>query len=179
MIKKIIYPVGLICLFFVNSTGFADTARFQIELLVFSQNGSSREVFQSQNDHVQWPVAVAELSDFTGAEKVLGGYFAGLLSGTGYQSLVHAAWIQNIEADTDGTPVRIQDANGSLKGWISLRRGQTLQLTADFEMTPIAANDFSATVSSFRLKESRAIKFNEIHYFDHPKFGIITKVSPL
>ncbi|PPD04194.1 MAG: hypothetical protein CTY29_06735 [Methylobacter sp.] len=62
-----------------------------------------------------------------------------------------------------------------------LAAGPILALTTDFEFTPAAVSDFStsAPASAFRLKESRGIKFNEIHYFDHPKFGVIAKVSPL
>lgn len=179
MKKKSLYLVVLACVFLVCNQVFADTARFKIEVMVFSQNGNSREMFQSKDTRIQWPAAIAELSDFTEVEKGLGGFYSALLSGTGYQSLFHRAWLQNIEVETEGTPVRIQDANGLLKGWISLRRGQILQLTADFEFSPTEVSDYSAPASSFRLKESRAVKFNEIHYFDHPKFGVIARVSPL
>jgi len=181
MVKKILCLIAWAVLCIVSNAVLADSARFKIELIVFSQNTSSREVFQPEVNPVQWPSVVAELADFSAAEKELGGFYASLLSGIGYQSLTHVAWVQNIDSDTEGTPVKIKDANNLLNGWISLRRGQSLQLTADFEFTPAAVSDFStpAPASAFRLKESRGIKFNEIHYFDHPKFGVIAKVSPL
>jgi hypothetical protein len=30
----------------------------------------------------------------------------------------------------------------------------------------------------YRLNESRRIKVSETHYFDHPKFGALVRVSP-
>jgi peptidoglycan-binding protein CsiV len=38
-------------------------------------------------------------------------------------------------------------------------------------------NDFDKTV--VKLKETRKIKLNEIHYFDHPMYGVILQVSRL
>ena len=33
-------------------------------------------------------------------------------------------------------------------------------------------------VSPVRIKEQRQVKLREIHYFDHPLFGVLVQVTP-
>jgi hypothetical protein len=40
------------------------------------------------------------------------------------------------------------------------------------------ANSGDSTVI-YRLNEKRPIKLNDVYYLDHPKFGVIVKVSSL
>jgi len=39
-------------------------------------------------------------------------------------------------------------------------------------------NEFGARLQAFRLKESSRLKADEMHYIDHPLYGIIIVVSP-
>ncbi|MEW5755471.1 MAG: CsiV family protein [Pseudomonadota bacterium] len=45
------------------------------------------------------------------------------------------------------------------------------------ENTPAA--DAPALIKAFRLKESRRMRSQEIHYLDHPRFGMIVTARPL
>lgn len=42
----------------------------------------------------------------------------------------------------------------------------------------VSPQDSTVNIAGYRLNQNRRIKLNEIHYFDHPKFGIIIQVSP-
>ena len=79
-------------------------------------------------------------------------------------------------------------------GLIRLRSSRFLHLDVDFayfpELPEEPAPDLSAAEEAtsvfegqsadyVRLTESRRIKLNEIHYFDHPMFGLIIQVSRL
>lgn len=76
-------------------------------------------------------------------------------------------------------------------GTIRLRSSRFLHLdidmayfpeyTRDEENQPIAAGAsvVEQRADYVRLQESRKIKLNEIHYFDHPLFGVIVRVSRL
>ena len=50
---------------------------------------------------------------------------------------------------------------------------ELLQLDEDNQQVFVQPTDY------VRLKESRKIKLNEMHYFDHPMFGVIVQVSRL
>jgi hypothetical protein len=54
---------------------------------------------------------------------------------------------------------------------LSLERGEYLYAIVDMEYR-------AADGTVHRLRERRQIKFNEIHYLDHPAFGVLVRVSP-
>ncbi len=59
-----------------------------------------------------------------------------------------------------------------MNGFVHIQRGQTLQLIVDLEYTPAQVN---SEAFIYRLNENRRIKLNEVHYLDHPKFGVVAK----
>ncbi len=74
-------------------------------------------------------------------------------------------------------------------GTIKLRSSRFLHVDVDIAYFPESLDNDEGMVSSVerrsqqadyvRLQESRKIKLNEIHYFDHPLFGLILRVSRL
>ncbi|MFA5983350.1 MAG: CsiV family protein [Methylococcaceae bacterium] len=166
------------CLPMWMAKAYADAASFQIELIVFGQTGNTDETFGQTESRLAWPQELVELSTFAMAEKTLTTPYIALSARANYQPLFHAAWVQSFPADSWGSPVHIIDMHGRLNGYISLQRGQMLQLKADFEYQPGEA-DLSGKPVVYRLAENRVIKFNELHYFDHPKLGVVAKVTPL
>jgi hypothetical protein len=57
-----------------------------------------------------------------------------------------------------------------VEGTVRLRTGRLLYVDTDFvlygEETPV------------RLTESRKVKLKELHYFDHPLYGVLLQVTP-
>ena len=76
-------------------------------------------------------------------------------------------------------------------GTIKLRSSKFLHADVDFAFFPVDLSNYEDHNSSegglyvrqeadyVRLTESRKIRLNEIHYFDHPHFGVILRVSRL
>ena len=74
-------------------------------------------------------------------------------------------------------------------GTIKLRSSRFLHVDIDIAYFPESPDNDESVVSGIagglqeadyvRLQESRKIKLNEIHYFDHPLFGLILRVSRL
>ena len=72
-------------------------------------------------------------------------------------------------------------------GLVRLRSSRFLHVDVDIAYFPEAMNvdeqdsidgvDVQQRADYVRLEESRKIKLNEIHYFDHPLFGVILRVS--
>lgn len=50
--------------------------------------------------------------------------------------------------------------------------------TGPFANTTGSATDSLFSNAPFRLREKRRVKFREVHYFDHPRFGVILTVQP-
>lgn len=155
-------------------TSFASAEdRFQVELIVFAQDMATTELFDQTRSEIQWPSQVVEVSALAQAateQKSLSHVYATLSRSSTYQPIDHYAWFQVINEDSAGDAVRIQDAANVLDGFFQLERGDFLTVTLDLEYQPDPER-------FFRMSEARRIKFNEEHYFDHPKFGAILKVK--
>lgn len=60
-----------------------------------------------------------------------------------------------------------------LDGTVSLTRARFLHLAADLIYVD------PATGIPVQLRESRRMRSNELHYLDHPRFGVLVQVSPV
>lgn len=150
----------------------ADSARFQIEMLVFRQPGPAPRAT---------PVPVRPgASTSPGRIEVLGGDGRWLLGGArealarrGYATLGHAAWMATVPSN-GRTTARLEDvlkAGSPLAGTIALQRSQYLFLGVDIDY--VGGSD-----AVYAVRERRRVKFGERHYFDHPAYGAIVVVSP-
>ena len=172
--KQLFNLTGILILAMVaHSAGAA--GRYQIELVIFVQHMASTELFEQTQSQINWPDRVDDLSAYaevSSGDRMLDRAYGALSRSAGYRPLMHVSWIQDIDANKIGDAVRIQGAHGSIDGFVRVQRGQYLRLIIDLEYQPDAHR-------YYRLHEKRRIKFNETHYFDHPKFGVIAKVRPL
>lgn len=57
-----------------------------------------------------------------------------------------------------------------VEGEIQIRIGRVIYISTDFVKY--------SGVSPVRIKEQRQVKLREIHYFDHPLFGVLVQVTP-
>lgn len=147
---------------------------YKIELIVFAQNMSSSEAFTQTSSRIQWPTSVANQQVYhqvAPEHRRLSGSYRKLANTQGYKPLIHLAWTQRVRANSLSTAVKINDPSGAVNGFIRIQRGNLLHVIADIEYSP------SSVI--YRLAEKRRLKLNETHYFDHPKFGLLVKISPL
>jgi len=116
-----------------------------------------------------------------------------LRRGGKYRPLLHTSWIQPASGRIRGvfvsTPAvtAISDSPTPdverVMGSVRLRVTRFLHVDIDLAYFPgaassgMAAAGGSVQLDHVRLTESRKIKFNEVHYFDHPLFGALLQVS--
>lgn len=125
-----------------------------------------------------------------------------------YQLLIHQSWTQPIDQTAStillqgGTQY---GANFELEGTIALRRNRYLHLATDLYLTVfettlggaepskdrldhgehpmlMAAAQRGRTTSPshrFHMTETRRLRSSELHYIDHPAFGIIVEIRPV
>lgn len=123
-----------------------------------------------------------------------------------YKVLLHLAWKQELQATGNAKPIHIyadplNQANETestteppydpsiqwrLNGIIKLSRATLINMNCNLLLT-VPVNELPAgtniqtnrQIVSFRMMQKRRLKPNELHYFDHPAFGMLIKIFPL
>lgn len=152
---------------------------YSIELIIFAQDQPTTEVFEEIESKIAWPRKVAKRSAYKKVEKdelSLKKSYSKLARGTDYQPIMHVAWIQKVNSNSYSRAVRIRNRERTINGFFMLQRGHLVHMIADIEYSP---NDEYENAPIYRLNEKRRFKLNETHYLDHPKFGILARVSPI
>ncbi|MCH7928714.1 MAG: hypothetical protein IID03_12165, partial [Candidatus Dadabacteria bacterium] len=92
--------------------------------------------------------------------------------------------------------VHIKNPEARINGTVNLRGGHLLHLDLDISYfidlytesvtsfteegsEEVVMEDIIMTGTYAQMKETRRIKLNELHYFDHPLFGVIMRVTRL
>jgi len=125
------------------------------------------------------------------AEQKLGGVDRALRNSSTYEVLLHDAWRQPALGGSRARAIYFSDrpAGSDLagdmaeqpdlqfapirphfEGTIRFRAARLLHIDTDFVLYRDEA--------PVRLTESRKVKLKEIHYFDHPLFGVLVQVTP-
>jgi hypothetical protein len=165
----VLLMLGLFC-----SHVSADTRLYKIELIIFAQDMPSTEIFEQAESQIRWPRRVVNRSAYqrvTPENMTLHGSYSQLARAYNYHPLQHIAWVQPVGSNSLSRAVKITNTDGSVNGFFRLQRGHLVHMIVDLE--------YSAGDVIYRLNEKRRFKLNETHYFDHPKFGVLVRVSPL
>ena len=107
-----------------------------------------------------------------------------------YRPLVHTGWIQPGLAEADAEPfdlktLGITNPGGTIRVHLSRFLHITLDLTyqAAAGATPAAAAsdglDELVFAPRYHLQATRSARSGELHYFDHPAFGALVRVTPV
>ena len=122
-----------------------------------------------------------------------------------YRPLMHTAWIQPTVEKDETKPLtlrRIGDPPLRLNGEFTLYLSRFLHLVVDLSLeerpTPGPAatpervryygdsqsqaafsfgSDFAQPPTLYRINEDRIVRNNEVRYYDHPKFGVIARIT--
>ena len=175
-----------------SSVALADAPIYDVEVVIFSNQNSG-------DDGERWPtsvrddpgaqgfVAEGQISERPESSYQLGGIAYGLKQARGYSVLLHTAWRQPAydSRNAIGYAVDTSVQNGSkrLSGRINLVRERYLHLDVDLLLASayatLSATEDATSSPVYELRERRRIKKSRtVHYFDHPRFGMIAIVTP-
>lgn len=157
----------MLFLFFISPLLSASERWLRVELIVFEQLHSVSTEYFEETESVLKPVNRYANADV--AEKSLYYQYNKLKKSVNFNPMYYQSWQLPVKSGHISLPIKIE-AN-DLRGWIKLQRGYLLNVMADLEFKP---KDIY-----YHLQEKRRVLFDEIHYLDHPKFGVIVKVSGL
>lgn len=102
-----------------------------------------------------------------------------------HRVLAHQRWQQSAEAKSVSKPVKISSLARELEGALRFYSSRVLivELNLALKKEGVTGAMTAGTPENgplvHRLNESRRIKISEAHYFDHPKFGALVRVSSL
>jgi hypothetical protein len=197
--------IGILLLGFLSSPVFARD--YHIEVIVFErpaseeENGEkwdfSDESIQDEIDKINSVASKSSDQEYDIQLENLAGVEASLRS-SGMYILSTANWIQPSAVYQHAPIVSIGDEFSSLsQGFLKVYKTSLIFVDIDLQLSPqgkIIADEISENYSlipvdansseeiyyppQYFLSEKRRLKFEEIHYFDHPKFGAILGVWP-
>jgi len=107
-----------------------------------------------------------------------------------YEPLVHAGWVQPGLPEEESRPVDLSWIGASNPiGTIRVHLSRFLHISLDLtyrgsDSQPVSGNfgdqlSELAIAPRYRLTASRQARSGELHYFDHPAFGVLVKVTPV
>ena len=108
-----------------------------------------------------------------------------------FRPLIHTAWTQPGYRKDEAPPLSLQRVArlpSRLNGRATLYLSRYLHLNVDLKLRAragtAAANDANSFVQAvdtpvYSLLEQRRLRSGELHFFDHPQFGVLVKVSPV
>jgi hypothetical protein len=148
---------------------------FRIEVIVFQQNSPTSETFPQVSTELSWPnIIQQDFRDNLSLQRI----YSSLAANYAYQPMWYKSWVQSFASHRTSGAMSITQGDGDLlNGFIRVQRGHYVQLLLDLEYSPGGSNEESQVI--YRINEKRRVKLNEIHYFDHPRFGVIATVRPL
>ena len=174
---------------------------YDVEILMFRQldsQGDDEELDVPNIRHLELNLELHDLLDRTSAtplEPAIEGYLSNpslrIGNSRDYEILFHGRWSQTT-SDRQGAPyIRIDlpavGRSSTLLGVLRLFSTDLLYVDAFLRYRPAEQQANNQIVESterntqpyYFLKERRRVKFREVHFLDHPKFGILLTVWPV
>jgi hypothetical protein len=124
-------------------------------------------------------------------ELKLGQEYRKLRAISAYEPLAHVGWVQPGLAETDAVPMElgtlgVLNPRGTVRVHLTRYLHVTLDLTyqaRSSSTTPAQSSvdglDEIALAPQYRLTTTRRVLSGELHYFDHPAFGVLVRITPV
>ena len=179
---------------------------YQVEMIVFEHliPDSSGELWNAGNvpeysnaiELVTGPDGSNAFKMLPSSRHKLGGVNKVLKLSSEYRPVYHVAWQQPELRKSRAKKVHIKNPEARINGTVNLRGGHLLHLDLDISYfidlytesvtsfteegsESVVMEDIIMTGTYAQMKETRRIKLNELHYFDHPLFGVLMRVTRL
>ena len=149
-------------------------AEFDVELIVFrhlSPDDSEPQIDREQETDKP-RIRRQRYTPLTTDQLRLGSISQKLLSSRDWSPILHYGWRQPVLGREDAPAVSLSgNRRGAFaSGSVRLSVERFLRLELDLQMDP-------GTGISYKMDQTRRLRSGQIHYFDHPQFGVIALVS--
>jgi hypothetical protein len=94
--------------------------------------------------------------------------------------LAHYRWNQSAEARNAVRPVRLRSGDATLDGVMRFYLSRFLHVELNLVLASGEGDWKSEKFAGqlYRMNEHRRVKTQEINYFDHPRLGVLVRVTP-
>ena len=120
------------------------------------------------------PPMPAGVVALTRAQYALDGIWTAMRRSAEYRPLAHFAWAMPADWTGEAIPLRLSTLVADtlpFSGLVTLEEDRFVLVTLDVRMP--ADEDARG---EYRLTERRRLQLGEVHYFDHPRFGVIMRM---
>ena len=173
--------------------GLAHASRYRVDAILFMESGGTgnEQPVPARSSSSDTPaidindtarLAAAGITMLPSSGFALQSQWQHLRHSGQFQPLMKLSWIQNSDSSGtalqigEGTPITLSDGSQShaVSGHIALYTGTFLHLDTDLAYTSLGPD---GTPVSYRMDEVRRVKFNELHYIDSPRLGVLAQVT--
>ncbi|MEM7468877.1 MAG: CsiV family protein [Pseudomonadota bacterium] len=192
----------MLALCWLLSTDVLAARWYHVEVIVFKQNQQEFEGGEEWSNEqsvpnfataidlsasIQSDEPISGIAPLSAGAYYLAGVYERLAASSRYEPLLHRAWAQpgysannvrQVYLSTDSNSLNdsfapagdIVQVKEVIEGTIGLQGGRLLHVKTNF----VLRNDELVT----DISEFRKIKLKQLHYFDHPLFGLLVRVTP-
>ena len=194
-LKNVIIKFIIACLFLITCERVFSADFYDSEIIIFSQlknQGDEESIHRLDPHHIDLQIELNNLINKKRTielEPAIDSQFPEILDklrdSNNYEILFHGQWSQTSVKRTKAPYVLINlpriDQQSTLNGTIFLFATDLLYLDLLLRYQPKHDNNvkFRAERPYYFINHRRRIKFKEIHFIDHPKFGVIVSVRPV
>jgi hypothetical protein len=188
-VKRIFVLFGIVVLGLGEAVAAATSAGpppsvYDIEVVVFENRLSALEGGETWSagnvQHLLSDIATAREPDtLVAADDGLTGAVKSLRQDESYRVLFHQRWTQNAEARSATQAIRVHAPGSDLDGVFRFYLSRFLHVDMNLVLSDGGGNwkENEFTGNRYRLSEHRRIKTQEINYFDHPRLGVLVRVT--
>jgi hypothetical protein len=181
----------------MTSTAYAEVRPYALEILVFARPEpvqSITEVFPATEPEAPQSFDLLfalnsrfkNLTPLPGSSRVLLNSALRIQTQLNGEILFHQRWIHPLtenQAENPWFQISGSGSNGfNLNGYLRWSIDRYIELDADLRVTRESvrqATDGTALNEVYVLKEFRKMSSNDIHYLDHPAFGVLIAAEPI
>lgn len=168
----------LVCFFVTTSAAAPATTSYDIEVVVFENRLPQLEGGELWTQSGGAPApdvsGAVEITNLVATDAALNNAVSALQRDSAYRILVHQRWRQTAEEKSATKPVRLRTSDGQLDGMLKFYMSRFLHVDVDVALKDKEA---AAGTLSYRLLEHRRVKTQDTNYFDHPKLGMLLRVT--
>ncbi len=192
--KLKILAISTVIFAFLTPVHAKDLPKFKVEILVFESlalKGWTEEYWPDNIDMISTNRAKF-LKPLPKSQNMLNKQAAKMTGKRGYHTLFHKSWLVQAKSKKHARQILIHNQAGStidgtLKFYKSRYPHVEINLELERKIPERIKQEFSEQQNiavedlpkfwRFKIKESRKLKSNELHYIDHPLFGALIQIQ--
>lgn len=171
------------CLFVASTAAAPAPTSYDIEVVVFENRLpqlEGNELWLQDVSATAPDLATAvDITDAVPTDSSLTNAVSALQRDGSYKVLVHQRWRQSAEEKSAAKAVRLRNPDGQLEGVLRFYMSRFLHVDVDLLLRDQTAvvNQSAVMGLNYRLTEHRRVKTQEMNYFDHPKLGMLLRIT--